>query len=145
MQPISSQGPSLDLTHLVADRVLQGEAEGIRDLQFDGKDEAAAQAFEALFASMLVGEMRKSMPEGFFGSGPGSDVYGQWFDQHMGSALSADDGLGLAGMLRAQLGIEKLEGLEKAPAGPGTITADSAGPAEHGEAAAATAMTGGAQ
>ncbi|MDF1800340.1 MAG: rod-binding protein [Planctomycetota bacterium] len=116
MQPINQSSPSMgiDMTQVVADNVRAGQAREIQDLDASGKDEQAASQFEAMFASMLVTEMRKSMPDGFFGSGPGSDIYGQWFDQHMGAAISKDDGLGLAGMLRAQLGIERTPGLERA-------------------------------
>jgi len=115
MQSINQSSPSMgvDMTQMVADNVRASQAQEIRDLDASGKDEAAAEQFEAMFASMLVTEMRKSMPDGFFGSGPGSDIYGQWFDRHLGAAISENDGLGLAGMLRAQLGLERTPGVER--------------------------------
>ena len=72
-----------------------------RDL--DRKDPAeAAQQMEALFATMLVKELRRSLPDGFF-SGSGSDVYGSWFDQHVGEALSERNALGLAGLIKTSM------------------------------------------
>ena len=68
--------------------------------------EDAATQMESLFASMLVKEMRGSMGKGFFGDGPGADVYNEWFDKSIGDSIAADNGLGMASMLRVQLGIE---------------------------------------
>jgi peptidoglycan hydrolase FlgJ len=68
--------------------------------------EEAANQMESLFASMLVKELRGSMSKGLFGDGPGADVYNEWFDRNMGDAIAADGGLGMAGMLKVQLGIE---------------------------------------
>ena len=42
-----------------------------------------------------------------FGGGAGSDVYESWFDQHIASALSKTDALGLAGMLKAGIGVKE--------------------------------------
>lgn len=79
----------------------------LENLAAQGKDADTAKAFESMFASMLVKEMRSSIDGGFFGKGPGADTYGQWFDKEMGEAIAADGGLGLAGMLKTQLGIER--------------------------------------
>ncbi|MDE0895141.1 MAG: rod-binding protein [Planctomycetota bacterium] len=68
--------------------------------------EDAANQMESLFASMLVKEMRGSMSKGLFGEGPGADIYNEWFDRNMGEAIAADGGLGMAGMLKVQLGVE---------------------------------------
>lgn len=68
----------------------------------DAKD--TAKQFETLFATMLVRELRRSMPEGIFGDGPGADVYEGWFDEHLGNALAQRDSLGLAGMIRTSIG-----------------------------------------
>ena len=73
----------------------------------------AAQRFEELLGSMLVKEMRKALPEGFFGEGPGADVYGGWLDEHLGKALAASGGLGLRDVL--------LPSLEGAPAAAADI------------------------
>lgn len=82
------------------------EAKSLERLANQGKTIEAAKAFEGMFASMLVKEMRSSVEGGFFGKGPGADTYGQWFDKEMGNAIAADGGLGLADVLEVQLGIE---------------------------------------
>ena len=70
----------------------------------------AAEMFESLLATMLVKEARRSLGEGgFFGKGPGADVFGGWLDEHVGQALADGWDLDLAGMVRAGL-IEKQEG-----------------------------------
>lgn len=55
----------------------------------------AAAKFEELFAALLVKEMRKSLPEGFFGDSADGDIYGAWFDQHVGSAIAKSGALHL--------------------------------------------------
>ena len=72
-----------------------------------GKDDEAGYAFESFFAQIFVREMRRALPQGFFG-GTGSDVYTSWLDQHLGDALASTDALGIAGMVRAALGRERL-------------------------------------
>ena len=73
----------------------------------EGKEAEAAKAFESLLATMLVKELRSSLTEGFFGEGPGADVYEAWFDDHLGKALTENDALGFAGMVKASLGGRK--------------------------------------
>lgn len=90
-----------------SDALERSKIEGLRNLAATGKEVEAAEAFESLFASMLVKEMRNSVEGGFFGKGPGADTYGQWFDREMGRAIAEDGGLGLAGILKAQLGVER--------------------------------------
>ncbi|HED65200.1 MAG TPA: hypothetical protein ENJ09_06545 [Planctomycetes bacterium] len=67
------------------------------------KNEEAAKAFEGYFNTILVKELRKTLPGGFF-SGSGSDVYGSWFDQYVGDTLAERNGLGIGDMIRASLG-----------------------------------------
>ena len=62
-----------------------------------------ARQFEKLFAVLLVRELRRCMPEGPFGKGPGADVYEGWFDEHLGGALAERDALGIAGMIKTSL------------------------------------------
>lgn len=69
-----------------------------------GRDDEAGQAFEGLFARMLVRELRRSLPEGPFGGGAGADVYEGWFDEHLGQALVERDALGLAGLVKTGIG-----------------------------------------
>jgi len=70
----------------------------------EGKEVEAARAFEKLLATQLVRELRRSLPEGVFGGGSGSDIYESWFDEHIGDALAKQDALGLAGMVKTALG-----------------------------------------
>ena len=69
----------------------------------NGSVEEAAKSFERLFATMLVREMRRSLPDGFFGSVPGADTFEGWLDEHLGAALAEGNALGLAESLRADL------------------------------------------
>ena len=63
----------------------------------------AAQQFEELFASMLVKELRRALPEGFFGGGSGADVYEGWLDEHLGRELARGGRLGIGDAVRADL------------------------------------------
>lgn len=53
----------------------------------------AAKKLQAVFTTMLVKEMRKSLPEGFFGEGPQGDIYSGWLDEHVGQSLADRDTL----------------------------------------------------
>ena len=58
-------------------------------------DEAAKQ-MESLFMTLVVKELRKTIPgNGMFGSGPGSEIYEGFFDTALGEALSSGTGTGL--------------------------------------------------
>ncbi len=63
----------------------------------------AAKRFEQLLATELVKDMRKSLDEGFFGSGAGSDVYEGWLDEHLASAITSGRGLGMRDAIAANL------------------------------------------
>ena len=78
----------------------------------------AAREFEALFATLLVKEMRKALPEGFFGSGADGDIYGGWFDEHLGAALARDDGLRLRSVVDQALARKAATRAYAAGAGP---------------------------
>lgn len=72
----------------------------------------AAEMFEVHLATMLAKEARSSLGEGgFFGKGPGSDIFNGWLDRHVGEALAAGWDLDLAGMVRTSI-IEKQGGLK---------------------------------
>jgi len=75
----------------------------IADLDKNSKSEDAAEKLEGLFATMLVKEMRSALSGGFFGEGSAGDIYGGWFDEHVGKALARDGALNLAGMIKANL------------------------------------------
>ncbi len=64
---------------------------------------AAGKKFEGLLATMLVNQMRKSLPEGFFGKGPGADSFGGWMDKSIGDALADSWDVGIAGMVKTSL------------------------------------------
>ncbi len=94
-------GTAIDGRHASLDTAL--EARTLEALRIVSEKAAeAGNEFESYFATMLVREMRRAMPEGFF-SGTGSDVYGAWFDEHLGAALAERDALGLAGMVKTAL------------------------------------------
>lgn len=64
----------------------------------DSKD--AAARMEKLFATMLVKELRRSLPSGMFGEGAGSDIFEGWFDQNIGDSLADSGALDLAGQIK---------------------------------------------
>jgi len=64
---------------------------------------AAASEMEALFATQLVKEMRRSLGDGFFGGGAGADTMEGWLDEHLGAALGASGALGLAEAIEVSL------------------------------------------
>jgi len=82
----------------------QAKLDALRRACQSGDAGETAKQFEKLFATLLVRELRRSMPEGPFGDGPGADVYEGWFDEQLGGALAQRDALGLAGMVKAAIG-----------------------------------------
>lgn len=76
---------------------------GVRRAAEQGRVEEAAKAFETYFTSLLVREMRRSLPEGLVGGGTGSDVYAAWFDENVGRALAESRGLGIQQMLQPHI------------------------------------------
>lgn len=95
-----------------ADRLAQRAAE----LANSDRSADAAQRFEELLATVLVKELRRALPDGLFGQGPGADVFEGWFDEHLGKSLARDGALGLAEVVREGL-VRKAEQrrLEEAP------------------------------
>jgi Rod binding domain-containing protein len=56
--------------------------------------------FEGLFASLLLSEMKKTLPSGsFFGGGAGSDVYDGMLERTLGERLAEGGGLGVAAFI----------------------------------------------
>lgn len=90
-----------------------GSLRALQATRFEAQDGAApaetAQKFEALLATMLVKEMRRAVPEGFFGEGAAGDIYSGWLDEHVGQALANDDGLHMRDMLEKSVR-QKVEG-----------------------------------
>jgi len=70
----------------------------------EGDGAHVAKELEALFATMLVKEMRKGMAGEFFGEGSTGDIYGGWFDEHVGRSLSDSGAFDLAGIIK--VGVE---------------------------------------
>jgi flagellar protein FlgJ len=61
------------------------------------------KAFEGLFASILIKQMRQSLNgQGLFGHDP-SDVFGGLFDHFMSQHISQNGGLGIAAMMQKRL------------------------------------------
>lgn len=58
--------------------------------QAEVRRQDAAQKMEQLFMTMLVKQMRKSVPNGLFGKGPGSSIYEGMFDRSMSEALASN-------------------------------------------------------
>lgn len=61
------------------------------------------KAFEAMFASLLIKQMRQSLEENTLFANDSGDVRGGMFDQFMGEHIAASGRLGIADMIRRQL------------------------------------------
>lgn len=97
----------------------------------DAAIRAAAARFEGLLLEQLVQTMRSSA-EMF--SGTGGEMYGEMFDQHMGDALAAAGGMGIADVLAEAMGA--------APRPPSTHGLSSLGPYGAGLAPSGLAPSG---
>jgi flagellar protein FlgJ len=63
----------------------------------------AAKAFDGLFASMMVKQMRQTLgSDGLFGHDPG-DVLGGLFDHFMGQHMAEHGGLGIGAVIEKYL------------------------------------------
>jgi Rod binding domain-containing protein len=68
------------------------------------RERVATNELEKLFASLLVKEMRKSVKEdGLFGSGPDAELYQDFMDESMTSAIADGGHFGIAKMAETQL------------------------------------------
>jgi len=76
----------------------------------------AAEKFEGLLATQMFKQMRTGLDEGFFGSGPGADIFEGWLDENLGNALAKSGALDLASAIRISLG-EKQAASEAAKKG----------------------------
>lgn len=101
MSDVGSIGLPAELPPAARMTDLEALADGARRAE----PEQAAEMFEELLASLLVKELRRAVPEGLFGDGPGADVYEGWFDRHLGKSLARSWDLDVAGLVRA--GIEQ--------------------------------------
>ena len=82
----------------------------------DASAAGVPRQFSKLLATMLVKEMRRALPEGFFGEGAGSDIFDGWLDEHMGAALADRDGLRLEDMIAHSMQLKIDAGKEAPPA-----------------------------
>lgn len=80
-------------------RTAQQTVEGVDKDSASDEVRRAGKKMESLFATMLVKEMRQALPEGFFGKGPGADIYEGWLDEHIGKSLTEGRGLGISELL----------------------------------------------
>lgn len=116
MDPIQGT-PGLDLSSL-------GPLVEARETRMPDSDAAhVGKEFEALLATMLVKEMRKGMAGEIFGEGSTGDIYGGWFDEHVGRSLAASGAFDLAGLIK--VGVESKDAARAA-------TAATEGSTEHG-------------
>lgn len=99
--PALGSGPAVPATETLEMRAQQARLQATRSRLADSQDADAARQFESLVLSMLVKEMRKTLPEGLFGETPGASVFEGLFDQMMGEELASGRGLGLADQLLA--------------------------------------------
>lgn len=91
-------------------------------LSAPGGDHAAAgKQFEALIATLLVKQMRSSLNEGFFGSGPGADTFGGWLDKEIGDSLARSWDVDLAGMVKTNLDAKQARVDAALTYGPGGV------------------------
>ena len=114
---IVPMGESGRLAELAARARTEGLAARARAAAGEEDAAQAAQGFESLLATMLVKEMRRALPEGFFGSGSGADVFDGWLDEHLGQALAESGALDLAGAIRISLGEKAAESARTRAAG----------------------------
>ena len=112
IRPTDSLG-SLGLDGQSAETLATARVERFRaEARLEDGVDAGGEAFETYFATMLVKELRSTLPNGFF-SGAGSDVYGAWFDEHIGKSLAERNALGFAGMIRASMARGEIIGSEQ--------------------------------
>ena len=64
---------------------------------------AGAQAFEGMFASMLIKQMRQSLGGNSLCGHDKNDALGGLFDHFMGDHMASNGGLGIGAMIRKQL------------------------------------------
>ena len=63
-----------------------------------GTDAEAAKQFESLIVKMMVGEMRKTLPENGVMSGGDMELMWDLFDQEIANRIAADGGLGVGAL-----------------------------------------------
>lgn len=106
MNPINQLGSSVSRQAGGVDRAMAN----LSALGDSADPTVAAKMFEVHLATMLAKEARSSLGDGgFFGKGPGSDIFNGWLDKHVGEALASGWDLDLASMVKKSI-IEKQGG-----------------------------------
>jgi Rod binding domain-containing protein len=72
------------------------------------KAEKTAAQFEQLFVRSMVSSLRSTASlggddSGMFGSGPGADTFGDWFDQNLAEQISRNAKVGISEQLLVDL------------------------------------------
>lgn len=87
-----------------------------------------AKKFESVLSTLLVKEMRRSLPEGFFGGGADGDIYSGWLDEHVGQTLAERDALHMRDLITRSV-LQKAASSDVQPqAGPMPIVDERAAP-----------------
>jgi hypothetical protein len=76
---------------------------------------AAGQAFEGMFASMLVKQMRQGLDGKTMFGNDKSDALGGLFDHFIGQHMASNGGLGIGAMIRRQLESRSATNVEQPP------------------------------
>ena len=97
-------GNGIDLQSVVSSSLAQSASTRAESMGRREDVDTAAREFERLLSTMLVKQMRSTLKDGFFPSGPGNDAYNGWFDEAIGNSLADSGTMGLLGQLKAQLG-----------------------------------------
>jgi Rod binding domain-containing protein len=91
--------------------------------------EVAAEKFEGLFASVLLSEMKKTLPSGsFFGGGPGADVYDGMLERLFGERIAEQGGFGLARFIKEEAARRAAPAVSSAPTAPSSAAPSSVAP-----------------
>jgi len=80
------------------------------DSVYARKAREAAKDFEAYFVSMMLREMRKTVPKsGLLDSGISEEIYRDMFDQAVAQQLASSGSIGLAKLLLRDFGLENTQ------------------------------------
>lgn len=86
-------------------QMLQNIQKAVKGEERSDEDKvAAAEGFEKMFAKTLVSELRKTISNGLFAEGAGSDVYTSWFDDHLSNVIAEQKALGIGELMFSDLG-----------------------------------------
>lgn len=69
--------------------------------------EVVGKAFEELFTTLVLKQMRQTLDSGGLFAGDESDVLGGLFDHYMGQHLAKSGGFGIGAMIRRQMELQQ--------------------------------------